>query len=591
MLTRTSKFRLCLLGPFNLENPDGQRISIPSRKGAALIAMLAVSKGGERARGWLQTQLWGSREFKEASGSLRRELSELRKRLNDPSCQLLICERDRVRLDLSIVCVDIFERDERAHTGDFGRPGEFLEGFDIPGEENFEEWLRTQRNRVVELAANCGRSVPGMPHPLAFSDSPPSVPSEGEDHSLSVPESLVGPTPPLSMVVLPFKNIGGDQEQEYFVDGVTESLTTDLSRIVGLFVIGRSTAFTYKGKVLDLRQIGRELGVRYLLQGSVQRGSNRLRVNVQLVDAETGTQLWAERFDKPVADLFEVQDEIISRLANQLEAQLIEVEARRSERSPNPSSMELYFQGRALVNKGFTLEYLTPARVSFERALIVDPKNIEPMIGTAIVDSIFGSMSDDGAALLAKAEATLLNVLSRAPNHAFAHLIWGGVLISTKRADQGIAECERALTLDSNLAEAHAAIGRAKYTLGRGVETEAHMNQALRLSPRDVFAYRWLYLIGLAKLALHEDAEALSWFRRSVETNRNHWWSHFYLAAALALLGSLEQARAAARAGLAINPGFTIRRYRVGATSDNPIYLAARERHYEGMRLAGVPEG
>jgi tetratricopeptide (TPR) repeat protein len=215
------------------------------------------------------------------------------------------------------------------------------------------------------------------------------------------------------------------------------------------------------------------------------------------------------------------------------------------------------------------------------------------MVGAAIVDAVIGSswLSDDRAALLARAEATLIDVLSRAPNHAFAHLVWGAVLISTNRAAQGIAECERALTLDRNLAEAHAEIGRAKYTLGRGVETEAHVNQALRLSPRDVFAYRWLNLIGLAKLALHEDAEALSWFRRSVETNRNHSWSHFFLAVALALLGSLGQARAAARAALAINPGFTIRRYRVAAQSDNPIYLAARERHYEGMRLAGVPEG
>jgi TolB-like protein len=179
-----------------------------------------------------------------------------------------------------------------------------------------------------------------------------------KDHSAIVtPSSLI---PPLSMVVLPFKNISGDQD---FVDGVTESLTTDLSRIVGLFVIGRNTAFTYQGKALDMKQIGRELNVRYVLHGSVQRGGDRLRVNVQLIDAETGTQLWAERFDKPVADLFEMQDEIVSRLANELEVKLTEVEARRSERSPHPSSMELYFQGRALLNKGFTPEYLTPAAV------------------------------------------------------------------------------------------------------------------------------------------------------------------------------------------------------------------------------------
>ena len=155
-------------------------------------------------------------------------------------------------------------------------------------------------------------------------------------------------------MVLPFANLSGDPEQDYFVDGVTESLTTDLSRISGSFVIGRHTAFTYKGKAVDLKQIGRELNVRYVLEGSVQRGGNRLRVNVQLIDAETGNHLWAERFDKPVADLFDMQDEIVSRLANTLDAQLIAAEARRAERSLHPDAMDLYFQGMACLNKGMT---------------------------------------------------------------------------------------------------------------------------------------------------------------------------------------------------------------------------------------------
>jgi TolB-like protein len=159
----------------------------------------------------------------------------------------------------------------------------------------------------------------------------------------TTPSSLSAPR--LSMVVLPFANIGGDPEQDYFVDGVTESLTTDLSRINGSFVIGRHTAFTFKGKAVDLKQIGRELNVRYVLEGSVQRGGNRLRVNVQLIDAETGKHLWAERFDKPVADLFDMQDEIVSRLANTLNTQLVEAEARRAERSLHPDAMDLIFQG------------------------------------------------------------------------------------------------------------------------------------------------------------------------------------------------------------------------------------------------------
>ena len=187
--------------------------------------------------------------------------------------------------------------------------------------------------------------------------------AEGTAPALPVPEPKIGP-PRLSMVVLPFANIGSGAEQEHFVDGVTESLTTDLSRIRHAVVIARNTAFTYKGRPLDAKTIGRELNVRYVLEGSVQRGASRMRVNIQLIDAETGSHLWAERFDKPIADLFDMQDEIVARLASALNAQLAAAEARRSERAPNPDSMDLYFQGQAWLNKG-----LIPGNVARARGL------------------------------------------------------------------------------------------------------------------------------------------------------------------------------------------------------------------------------
>src|SRR5262249_21308333 len=157
-------------------------------------------------------------------------------------------------------------------------------------------------------------------------------------------------------------NHGSDPEQQSFVDGVSDSLTTDLSRLCGSFVIARSTAFSYRGKAIDVKQIGRELNVRYVLEGSVQRGCNRIRVNVQLIDADTGNHLWAERFDKPVADLLDMQDEIVARLASQLGTQLISAEARRAERAPQPDSMDLYFRGMACMYKGLTPQYLAEAR-------------------------------------------------------------------------------------------------------------------------------------------------------------------------------------------------------------------------------------
>jgi TolB-like protein/Tfp pilus assembly protein PilF len=404
---------------------------------------------------------------------------------------------------------------------------------------------------------------------------------------------LLPSTPRLSIVVLPFANIGGGPEQEYFVDGITESLTTDLSRIGGALVIARNTAFTYKGKAAVVKQVGRELNVRYVLEGSVQRNGNRLRVNVQLIDAETGKHLWAERFDKSIADLFDLQDEIVSRLANTLNTQLIEAEARRAEHSTHPDAMDLVFQGAACANKGLTPQNTLRAIHLFERALALDPENTEALIGVASINANSGSafMSDDRTARLAAAEAAAIKALSKAPQHALAHLYLGVVQISTFRAAEGIAECEQALALDRNLAAAHGWIGLAKIFMGRGEETEAHIREALRLSPRDTNAYLWIHYVGIAKVHLGEDADAVAWFRRGIEANRNHPIAHFFLASSLAQLGMSDEARAAARAGRVLDPHFTIRRFRLSPSSDNPIYLAARERIYEAMRLAGLPEG
>ena len=409
--------------------------------------------------------------------------------------------------------------------------------------------------------------------------------------------SSTTPSPPsaprLSIVVLPFANIGGEPEQDYFVDGITESLTTDLSRISGSFVIARNTAFTFKGKAVDVKKLGRELNVSYVLEGSVQRSCNRLRVNVQLIDGETGKHLWAERFDKPVADLFDMQDEIVSRLANTLDSQLVEVEARRAERLPHPDVMALIFQGSDLRNKGSTPEHMEKALGFFERALELDPINIEAMVSVAAVHAVSAALYlvDDRKARFANAETILTKALSIAPQHARAHLFLGIVQLSTNRAAQGISECERALALNRNLADAHGAIGVAKIFIGRSEETEAHIQEALRLSPRDDSVYRWMHYVGVAKLLLSSEAEAVVWLRRCLEANRNYPIAHFHLAAALARLGSLDEAGAAVQAGLALDPTFTIQRMRGITLSDNPIFRAGSRRIREGMRMAGVPEG
>ena len=326
-------------------------------------------------------------------------------------------------------------------------------------------------------------------------------------------------------MVLPFANIGGRfGEQDYFVDGVTESLTTDLSQMSGMRVIGRNTAFSYKGKPIDLKQVGRELNVRYVLEGSVQRSASRMRVNVQLIDAESGNHLWAERFDKPVADLFDMQDEIVARLANALNAQLIIAEARRAERAPSPELDGPLFSGNERVQQGAQPRQSRrgPKACSSALSRSIPATSMRSSVPGWQASCLSAShMSDDRVARLAAAEALAVKALSIAPEKASGHLCLGVVHIYTNRAAQGISELERALAIDRNLAAAHAYIGIGQNFVGRGEETAGHIEDALRLSPRDTAVYLWRTFNGSVKVFLGKDEEAVGELRRAIETNRN----------------------------------------------------------------------
>jgi tetratricopeptide (TPR) repeat protein len=316
--------------------------------------------------------------------------------------------------------------------------------------------------------------------------------------------------------------------------------------------------------------------------------------SVQLIAAETGNHVWAERFDAPLIDLFDMQDEIVARLANELNAQLVAAEAQRAEQTATPGSMDLYFRGLAWLNKGSTQENVAQARNLFDKALTIDPDNIEALVGPARTDVTAGGyvFVTDTAGEFAAAEAKLVKALSMVPDHARSHLYLGFVQIFTKRAAQGIAECEHALSLDRNLAQGHAFIGLGKIYIGRAEETEVHVLDPLRLSPRDTFGYIWMSYAGAAKNHLGSWDQAVTWFRRSIEANRNHPYAHFRLAAALAQLDRLDEARAAVRAGLALAPTFAISRVRAPwtARSDDSTYLDQLERILDGLRKAGVPE-
>ena len=395
--------------------------------------------------------------------------------------------------------------------------------------------------------------------------------------------------PRLSIVVLPFVNLGSDERDDDFVDGITESLTTDLSHIPGAFVIAHNSD---KGKPIDVKQIGRELGVRYAIEASVQHSDERLRINVQLVDAQNGAHLWADRFDRDRSDLFNLQDEIVARLARELDQELIAIEARRAERAPSSDARDLFVRGWAAFNRAHNPVNLVEAGRLFESALKLDPAQVDALVGRAMVKHVLAAtyVSDDRSAHLAAAEADATKALTLAPNHARAHAVLGSIYTTTDRPELGITQAERALALDPSFAPCHAGIGWAKVMLGRAEEAEADIAHALRISPRDTFAYGWCYMAGTAKLLLGRADEAVVWLRRSVEANHGYPIAHFTLAAALALLSKTAEAQAAAAAAFTLSPRFTVERYRVGEQSRNATYLTQRERIYEGLRKAGVPE-
>jgi TolB-like protein/Flp pilus assembly protein TadD len=499
----------------------------------------------------------------------------------------------RIELRVGIHLGDVVEESDGDLMGDGVNIAARLESIAAPGAICLSEDAYRQVKGRVELAvSDLGLTeLKNITEPVRVYLLRVGEPSSSTRARASASETFAPPR--LSMVVLPFANIGGGPEQDYFVDGVTENLTTDLSRIRGAFVIARNTAFTYKGKPLDAKMIGRELNVRYVLEGSVQRSGARMRVNVQLIEAEAGSHLWAERFDKPVADLFDMQDEIVARLAGQLNAQLLIAEARRAQQAPNPDSVDLYFQGLAWLAKGQAPEHLAQARHFFDRALTADPDHIDALVGSALVDAVQGvTLAADPLAAFAAAETKFTKALSRVPDHPLGHMGLGLVEIWTRRAAQGIARCEHALELDQNLADAYFLIGYGKPFVGRAEETESYIAEALRLSPRDTGANAWFFAVGAAKTGLGNYEQAVGWLQRSIEANRNFPHAHFFLASALAHLGRLEEGRASVKAGLALNPAYTMSRDRALWTwvSDDPTFLAGLEIYFDGLRRAGAPE-
>lgn len=390
----------------------------------------------------------------------------------------------------------------------------------------------------------------------------------------------------LSLVVLPFTNLSNDPSQDYFADGITENLSTDLSRIPSSFVIARNTAFTFKGKNMDVKQIGKELGVRYVLEGSVQRDQNRVRVNAQLIDATTGAHVWADRFEENVADLFKLQDEVVGRLANSLGHELVKAEAKSRVASTNPDAIDLELRGRALFptrfQQGADYKKIThQAQALFDQALAIDPDNADALAGSAhtyYIDYYYGwrpGASDYDAKVLVQAD----RAISLDPNNMQAHYAKTMYFNSSRQPGDGLRVADQGLAIDPNYASLYNARGYSRINLGQFDEAKSDIRRAMQLSPRDPQMGLWRANLADAEMGSGNYDAAIDQLQRAIDSGFRTSYSYRELAAAYALAGKTEEAKTALAEALKFSPDLTIKS--VERTNTVPVVL-------EGLRKAGL---
>ena len=441
---------------------------------------------------------------------------------------------------------------------------------------------------------SCIQTVPGRGYrfiaPVTRVDS--DAPSLSSD--ISIPEPIATPRP--SIVVLPFKNLSNDTEQQYFADGITEDLTTDLSRIAHSLVISCNTAFTYRNKRIDTRQIGRELGVRYVLEGSIRRSGSRVRVTAQLIDAAADAHLWADRFDSDTVDLSSLQNEITSRIANALGVELIAAEAARL--TEYPDALDLVLRGRAVLWQPRTHDSYMEAINLFEHALALDPESVEAQsrLANALVVRVLNGMAGSPAADLARAEGLIDQALATSPRYAFAHHVKGHVLLALRGWEEAIAEYEAALASNHNLVAALHGLALCKLCAGSIGEVPQLMEQAIRLSPRDPGIGHCYDLIGIVHLLQSHIEEAIVWLEKARGALPGVPVFHSHLASAYALSGEAERASAELAEARRLGRGdfvWSIARVKASGVlrMSTPKTLALAELTFlAGLRKAGMPE-
>jgi TolB-like protein/DNA-binding winged helix-turn-helix (wHTH) protein/Flp pilus assembly protein TadD len=403
-----------------------------------------------------------------------------------------------------------------------------------------------------------------------------------------------------SIIVLPFINLSGDAKRDYLADGITDSLISDLVRALpGISVVSRGTAFTYKGQGADPRQIGRELGVRYLLNGSIVFEGERVRVNTQLAETKEGNQLWAERFDTELTSILQVQDEIVGRVSRAIGLQVVDIEARRSlhERPSSAELIDLVMRGKAVLNLPSSAATMIEARGLFEQALKVEPTNIDGLAGVAttlVFEFLNGYYETGDDKRLREAELLLDRAVMIEPRHLMALKAKAALRRTQGKFDDAIAAAEAVIMENPGEPWAYKEIGLSTMYLGWPEQALDWFAKAHRIGPRDPGRWTWLDGRGHALILLGRDEEAIHALISALDANPKNLFSHAFLAAAYAHLGRSDEARAALAAYLQRRPDTTISTFRrlspvpLGLTS--PKYQQQHERLKEGLRKAGMSE-
>jgi len=409
--------------------------------------------------------------------------------------------------------------------------------------------------------------------------------SRASDKPLSLPDKP-------SIAVLPFDNLSGDIDQEYFADGIAEDLITALSRIRWMFVTARNSTFAYKGKSPDVRQVGKELGVRYVMEGSVRKGGNRVRINAQLIDAATGNHVWAQRYDRELVDLFDLQDEITETLVAALQTEVGEFERERAHRKrpENLDAWESYQRGLWYLWR-FKVEDLTEACRLFQRAIDQDSNFAQPVaaMGSALYNQVTLSYAESPRETLEQALQFANKAIALDDKEAMAHFALGRVYTVRGEYDAAIAELRIAIDLNPSLALAHYGLGLALVQSGQPNEAISECNTAIRLSLRDPLIWAFFMVRALARLFLQDYEAAAEDARRSIRYPAATYQPYLILATALALLDRREEAKIALDKLLEIKPDFSLGAALAANSPLNPSALSPQLKTLlDGLRNAGL---